>query len=427
MRTELIDEIQQINPWLGSQNISIFDQASYLPRVQAEKLLQESWDSLCLTLLGPRQAGKTTLGFYLAEQFIKLKRFDSFLYLNCDLLEIRKWLNSGLRFVNQVVDTFDLNKPVIFIDEVQRLETPGLLLKSVIDLKLQLKLMVSGSSQLEIKSKIQEPLTGRQFETLILPLAYEELPNHYHRDMALVDGCYPQITLSNERRILLKKLYQAYIQKDIIEILKVNKPDVMQQLITLLAHASGTLINYQNLARDCQTSVSTIKNYLSILEQTYVIRQIKPFVGNKRQEVISNPICYFIDNGFRNQSLNNFISPTQRTDLGYLIKSAVFQEIYKFRENYFKDFSIHYWRTQNGAEVDFVIKGADDSVLPVEVKYRNFDRPTISKSFRSFVDAYKPLHAVIITSNYMNKVDLDGTAVHFIPFSKLAMLFKLLC
>jgi predicted AAA+ superfamily ATPase len=96
--------------------------------------------------------------------------------------------------------------------------------------------------------------------------------------------------------------------------------------------------------------------YLSVLENTYTIAKVTPFVGNKRKEIISNPMYYFIDNGFRNYSLSNLsTSFDTRHDLGLLIQNAVFQELFKFKVQHFYDFNIHFWRTQNGAEVDFIL------------------------------------------------------------------------
>lgn len=147
---------------------------TYIPRLQTEKLLLPEWDSLWLVLVGPRQAGKTTLAKYLSQKLVEQKRFQSLLYLNCDLLEIRQWLTSPL-FIKEAMDEFHLEKPIILIDEVQRLENPGLLLKACADLKLNIKMIAAGSSQLEVKSKVQEYLTGRHLEALILPLSYEEI------------------------------------------------------------------------------------------------------------------------------------------------------------------------------------------------------------------------------------------------------------
>src|SRR5271169_3524502 len=95
MKDQLINLIHQANPWLREPDAPIVSD-HYIPRLQAEKLLLPTWDDLWLILIGPRQAGKTTLARYLAQQLIKQKRFETLIYLNCDLLEIRQWLQSPL-------------------------------------------------------------------------------------------------------------------------------------------------------------------------------------------------------------------------------------------------------------------------------------------------------------------------------------------
>ena len=346
------------------------------------------------------------------------------MYLNCDLLEVRQWLTTPL-FIQEAIDFFQLEKPILLIDEVQRLENPGLLLKACVDLKLDIKMIATGSSQLEMKSKVQEFLTGRQLEALILPLSYQEIGLMDEKNV--IYGCYPAVFKSKEKAILLKQLYQNYITKDIIEILKINKPDAMQTLIALIAHGSGQLVNYNQLATDCMVSTSTIQNYLSILENTYTIARVTPFVGNKRKEITSNPLFYFIDNGFRNQSLHNLSTVFEsRQDIGLLIQSVVFQELLKFKVQHFYDVAIHFWRTQSGAEVDFILYKNQDCVIPIEVKFRTMNSATITRSFRSFVEAYQPRYGFFITKDFNQKITINHCDIYFISFSRLNVLFDYL-
>lgn len=420
MNNQLIDIIETSNPWLLDSAAPIATNDGYIPRQQMAKLLLPEWDTVWLVLVGPRQAGKTTLGKHICQQLIHTeRRFAALLYLNCDYLEVRQWLKTPA-FIKEAQQQFSLAKPIIFIDEAQRLENPGLLLKAIADLKLPIKLMASGSSQLERKSKVQEFLTGRHFESLVLPLSLEELDQAAQvQQSALIYGCYPAVVQSKEKALILQQLYRDYVQKDIIEILKVGKPDVIQTLITLIAHSSGQLVNYQQLAIDCKTSTPTIQNYLSILENTYTLHAIKPFVGNKRKEITANPTYYFIDNGFRNQALRNFSDLTTRQDAGLLVESALFQEILKLRSQHYLDFDINFWRTQSGAEVDFVLHKSRASLLPIEVKYQNMTQPKITRSFRSFINAYQPLKGIIVTKNFNAKTQLENCEIHFISLAQL--------
>jgi len=425
MNLRLLSLIEQQNPWLQKQDASLLSIPHYRQRLQLNTLLLPEWDKLWTLLVGPRRAGKTILGKYLCQSLIKEQRFKQLLYLNCDLLEIREWLQSSL-FITEAIKQFKLQSPIIFIDEVQRLPTPGLLLKIIADLALPIKMLATGSSQLEIKSKVQEYLTGRNFSSLVLPLSYGEWDAAEHIEDWLLYGCYPQIVDSSEKELLLARLYDDYISKDIIEILKIGQPDVFQKLLGLLAHSSGQLVNYNHLANDCQVSTTTIKHYLNIAQQTYITSAITPFVGNKRVELTSNPIIYFIDNGFRNYAIRNFNSLAQRTDLGLLVQGAVFQEIYKYISQHFLGYNIHYWRTKSGAEVDFVIYKNADTILPVEIKYRGLSAPAISRGYRSFLQAYQPKFAAVITKDFIGTERFENSEVHFIPLQYLTKLFDLI-
>lgn len=425
MNIELIEEIQQVNPWFQDKNRPIFDTEGYIERQHDKILLLDDWDRLWTILIGPRQSGKTTLGKFLCKRLLEEKRFNQLVYLNCDHIAIREWLRTSA-FLNEARSRFNLDNFILFLDEVQRLENPGVLLKSIADLGLPIKMIASGSSQLEIKSRVQEHLTGRHLECLVLPFNSVELADAMSFNENVVYGCYPQIVKSSQKAILLNQLYSDYIAKDIIEILRVGKPDVIQKLIGLIAHSSGQLVNYEQLATDCRVSIPTVQNYLSILERTYVIMALTPFVGNKRTEITSNPIYYFLDNGFRNQALRNFSDIETRTDAGLLVEGYIFQEILKLKTALFLDFDIHYWRTKAGAEVDLVLYRNDQCILPIEVKHRGFKRPKVTRGMRSFIQAYNPKQAIVMTRDFIDSTDIDGCAISFIPASRVRDLLQII-
>ena len=430
MNKKVIDEIYQLNPWLSPSlnsskalQMQSMEDESFIPRVQIAELMNPEWNHVWTILIGPRRAGKTTLGKHLSLKYVRNGGFSELLYLNCDYLSIRQFLKTPL-FITQAMQEFNLRSPVIFIDEVQRLENPGLLLKAVVDLNLPIKLIATGSSQLEIKSKVQEHLTGRNLTSLVLPFGYSEWNKLNKLEEVLLYGCYPQVLKSNKKQMQLQEIYQRYIQKDIVEFLKVGNPDVFATLATLIAHSCGQLVNYQQLATDCRVSVTMIRNYLDILEQTFVISKISPFVGNKRSEITSNPVYYFIDNGFRNIALRNFAQLDARSDLGLLVETFVFQEILKFKSQNFYDIDIHYWRTKSGAEVDFVLYKNSELFIPVEVKYRNLAKANVTRSLRSFIEAYSPKHVIVITKNFIDEIKVNDSIVYFIPLTKLGRVFE---
>lgn len=422
MKKRLLDLLRFSNPWLEQTSILKGHLASDLfPRNQIGNMLSPEWDSKCTVIIGPRQAGKTTIGKMLCNQLIENNRFQELLLLNCDELLIREWLIDPLA-IREAIEVLNLKKPIFFIDEVQRLTNPGLLLKSIIDLRLPIKIIASGSSQLEIKSKVQEHLTGRQIEFVILPLSYTETQQNPYS--LLTYGCYPGIVQAQNKNLLLEQLYTEYFEKDLIQFLRAKNPLVIQKLLSLIAHSSGHLVNYQQLATDSQVSAHDIKVYLDMLEKTFVLAKITPFVGNKRKEITTNPIYYFIDNGFRNQALRNFLALESRYDLGLLIESAVLQEILKFKHHNNIACNIYFWRTQSGAEIDFILYINDYIFFPIEAKHQSMQRPKITKGYRSFLQAYKPRTGFVITSDLLATETFEETTVYFIPFENIELMFK---
>lgn len=421
---KLLEDIEISNPWLLT-NTQIPGPEIYQPRVQEHVLLNSEWNQYWTLLIGPRRAGKTTLGNHLAHQLLQKKKFNSLLYINCDLQSVRMQFDSP-NLIIDLIAHYQLKKPILFIDEAQRLENPGLLLKALIDLKLPIKCIASGSSQLEMKSKISESLTGRAIESLVLPPSIFEFQNIGSLEERLIYGSYPTVMNSHQQSIVLNELYRQYIEKDIIEILKLNQPDTIEKLITLIAHSSGQLVNYQNLSNDCRISIPTIQSHLEKLEKTYVIAKVRPFSSNKRTEITHNPKYYFIDNGFRNQAIRNFTNMEHRADLGALVENFVFQELLKYKSQHFLDFDIHFWRSKSKAEVDFIAYKNQGAFLPIEAKYRPHPKPAITKSFRSFLQTYQPKQGVVITRDLIATEKFEKTLVHFIPLEYLKNMFDVL-
>jgi predicted AAA+ superfamily ATPase len=208
METETLSEIKSYNPWLMDRRSAILSTENYCPRIQTKMLLLPDWHTYWLVLTGPRRAGKTTLGKHLADAFIKSKAFDNLLYLNCDYFHTRTNLHSPA-LLTELFHIFSLKNPVVMIDEVQRLENPGLLLKIIADLQWPIKMIATGSSQLEIKSKVQEHLTGRQFSALILPLSFQEISGKQSLEECLLFGSYPQVVLGQHKALILQQLYPS--------------------------------------------------------------------------------------------------------------------------------------------------------------------------------------------------------------------------
>jgi len=134
---------------------------------------------------------------------------------------------------------------------------------------------------------------------------------------------------------------------------------------------------------------------------------VKPFYTNKRKELVKIPKVYFYDLGFRNVCFDNFSH--ERSDIGFMYENFIFSELVK------KGFSLKYWRTKSGAEVDFVV--GDGGIIPIEVKSSLFEGK-LNKSFFSFVEKYKPKKGYIVSLDFEGKKKVNGCEVFFVPFLK---------
>ncbi len=387
-------------------------------------------------LIGPRQAGKTTL---LRELSDDLRRQGyPCLFFNLDIDTEAPFFTSQQTLVDRVKAEFGNQKGYIFIDEVQRIVNAGIFLKGIFDRQLPWKWIATGSGSLELKEKIAESLVGRKRNFYLLTVSVWEYI-HYKTggrygnqlstilaiDIALENqllmeflrfGGYPRVVTADtlqEKKALLSEIFQGYIERDIQILLRLEKSRSFVTLLQLLANRTGQLINYNELASACNLSVPALKNYLWYAEKTFIIKSVSPYFKNKNKEIIKAPQYYFIDNGLAN-FLSGHIDAPERPELtGQQFQQLVFQILHDRYQH--EPVGIHFWRTQSQAEVDFVLDfGAHQ--LPVEVKSAQMTTPKITRSLHSYIDQYQPKEAWVINRSLHQSMIVDQTQVHFMPW-----------
>ncbi|MDI6786398.1 MAG: DUF4143 domain-containing protein, partial [bacterium] len=212
------------------------------------------------------------------------------------------------------------------------------------------------------------------------------------------------------KTVLLLEIYRSYIRKDIKDFAEIENVPAFNNLIELLSHQIGNLVNISDLTNSLSISRPTVENNLFLLQNTFIVLELPPFYTNRRQEIVKSSKVFFYDIGLRNSIMRNFEPLLQRTDKGMLFENSVFSELCKqlsFLE------TLHFWRSKSKAEVDFIIRGKD--IIPIEVKYSNFNSPKIPSGLRSFINTYNPKAAFVITFDYFGEKLLQGTHVFFIP------------
>jgi predicted AAA+ superfamily ATPase len=390
-------------------------------------------------IIGPRQAGKTTLMEMLKAHLDN--RGERTLLLNLDIEWDRPHIESQAALLKKIELELGQQHGYVFIDEIQRKDDAGLFLKGLFDLKLPYKFILSGSGSLELKQKIHESLVGRKRLFELSTVTFAEFINHrtdYRYEENLTDflaietdraqqllseymqfGGYPRIVMAAEQREklrLIDEIYRSILEKDIAYLLKLDKPDVFSALIKILAGQVGQLMNYSEMASTLNVSFSTVKKYLWYAQKIYLVELVAPFARNVRKEISKSPVPYFWDLGFRNYSLGLFGHLESPFEKGFVFENLVFLVLrQKLR---FKAAKLNYWRTKDKAEVDFVIE-AGQRLIPVEVKYKHLKQDKVPLSLRSFIDKYNPEQAYIINLDLSKTLAINRTTLSFLPFHEL--------
>ena len=198
--------------------------------------------------------------------------------------------------------------------------------------------------------------------------------------------------------------------------MKIKNAISFNKLVSLLAAQTGKLLNINQLAMDTAVDVKTLNHYLDILENTFIIKLIKPFFTNFKKELIKMPKIYFLDNGIRNFALSRFDDLEKRVDKGELFENLVAGELLKMIK---LPHSLHYWRSLQKAEVDFVVRKGDGEIIPIEVKAQKMDKIIISRSYRSFLSKYNPRKALLVNYNMKKKQKIGKTNLDILTIADI--------
>ena len=355
-----------------------------------------------IVLHGARQTGKTSILLYLINE-LNEKKLPNY-YIDLEDFRLKEVLDNGPDELVKLLkeNGFNTNEKVfVLIDEIQYLKNPSSFLKLTYDHYKNLKLIVSSSSSFEIKSKFKVSLAGRTLEFEIFPLSFEEFmlfkgkPLYgfdftlkkieelklYFKEYVLYGG-YPKIVLTDDLNLkekYLNQLIDTYIKKDIRDLASIKDIYKFNKLLEVLSSQSGNILNIYELSNLNQLSKQTVEKYLFILENTYIIKLLRPFSSNLRNELFKSPKIFFYDTGLM-QIL--WLKSFQKEIIGNVFETAIFAELVK---NFSKD-SVFYWRTTDKKEIDFILK-KKGKILPIEVKL-NFEQFR-SASIKYFNEKYK--------------------------------------
>ncbi len=343
---------------------------------------QRMFDGKAIIIMGARQVGKTTLIRQVLNSDDK-----SIFWFNGDEADTRNLFeNISATRLSSIIG----NHRIVVIDEAQRISDIGIKLKLITDQIPNVQLIATGSSSFELANKINEPLTGRKWEYRLFPLSFSELVQETnlleekrmlpHR---LVYGSYPEIVThpgDEERR--LRQLTDSYLYKDLLEYDKIQKSDKLVKLVQALAYQIGSEVSYNELAQLCGLDPKTVDNYITILEQAYIVFRLGSFSRNLRNELKSSRKIYFYDNGVRNAVISNFSQIENRTDAGALFENYAVSECMKYKAYTPWYANSWFWRTTAMQEIDY-IEEKDGQIHAYEFKWNPSRKATAPLSFRN--------------------------------------------
>ncbi|OWK72263.1 ATP-binding protein [Pedobacter sp. AJM] len=344
-------------------------------------------------IFGPRQTGKTTF----VEQLLARVNKKT-LYLNGDDADVRETLaKPNASQLVQILGDYE----VLFLDEAQRINEVGLLIKIIVDRFKGVQVIATGSSAFELSGKINEPLTGRKYEMMLLPLSYAELVSATdfiteERSIAqrLIYGAYPEVINDPQNaEEHLKLLADSYLYKDLFALEEVKKPVLFEKIVKALALQIGSEVNFSELAQLVKADQKTVDKYVSLLEKSFVVFTLPAFSGNVRNEIKKNKKIYFYDTGIVNAITRNFNSLNNRNDVGALFENYMIAERMKFLHQNQLEADCFFWRTTQQQEIDYVEK-SDSKFLAVEFKWNEKSKNKIPTTF---TQAYPEAEALILS------------------------------
>jgi len=320
------------------------------------------------------------------------------LWLNADEQPVRDRLAEAS--VKSLAGVIGKYKTVV-IDEVQRIENAGLILKLLIDNFKDVQFIATGSSALDISETIFEPLTGRHILFHSYPFSLTEMYSgksafEIERELPfhLVFGSYPEVATHREdAKMILKNLADQYLYKDVLVWKDIRKPVLLDNLLKLLAYQVGSEVSIHELAGKLKVKSETVESYIDLLEKSFVVFRLHAYSTNQRNEVTKMTKIYFWDNGIRNAIIDRFEPLSSRNDQGILWENFIISE--RLKRNNHRDETVksYFWRNYNQSEVDYV-EMENGKLSAFEMNWQPRKNAVVT---RAFTNQYPDADTAVVT------------------------------
>lgn len=353
-----------------------------------------------IIVIGARQVGKSTL-FKMVLSNIK----EPILNLNCDETEVVETLSiANIQELKLLIG----NNKIVVIDEAQRVNNIGMVLKRITDNFPNVQLLITGSSFFDLQNKLNESLTEKKIEYCLYPISTSEMLNtngliavKQLLEPRLIYGSYPDIlNHSNDAKELLMNILNSYLYKEIFLFDNIRKPVLLEKLLIALSLQISREVSYNELAKTIGTDNKTVEKYIDLLEKCYVIFRLNGFNRNLRTELKKSKKIYFYDNGVRNAIIRNFAPLSLRQDVGALWENFLISERVKYNQYFGKYVNSYFWRTTQQQEIDY-IEESDGSFSLFEFKWN--PNKSNTKFPTTFSETYNVREKIVITpDNWIN-------------------------
>jgi len=338
-------------------------------------------------IVGPRQVGKTTF----VKQNIKLFKNQT-IYIDLESPEDYNKLKDPELFL------LNFSKKTVIIDEVQLYPELFPILRSLVDKDRHPgRFILLGSASPDLIRDSSESLAGRIAYMELNPMDMIELHNIQNTERLWLKGGFPNAILETDDEmgvVWMQNFIKTYIERD-LPILGLGAPlKTIERLWSLLAHVNGNLLNYSQLANSLGISVNSVKSYIQFFEQAFIIRTLQPFYLNLKKRLIKSPKIYFRDSGILHHLLRifNIEDLFGNPIVGNSWEGFVIQQIVNSLS-----FAIdsHFYRTQDGSEIDLILSKGSNILCTVEIKHTN--SPKLSRGNTLAIETLKCKANYIIT------------------------------
>lgn len=358
------------------------------------RILTEILDSLSffpvVSIIGPRQVGKTTL----AKQIMADSEKPT-LYLDLELQSDLFKLNDAELFLSQH------SEKLIVIDEVQNKKELYPLLRSLVDQTREPgQFLLLGSASPELIRHSSESLAGRIAYHQLHPFDLTEVQDTVSQSDLWVKGGFPNVLFAKNDdlgRRWMENFISTYLNRDLLQLGLNASPKIIRNLWTMMAHLNGQLLNASTISNSLGVTTPTVKRYIDFLEEAFLLKSLHSFSWNMSKRLVKTPKVYLTDTGILHNlsGVTDFNNLSGNPIVGSSWESFVVNQLLALKKN---QVDLYFYRTHQGTEVDLVFTKGLTVVATAEIKYSN--SPQLTKgNFQAFADLNAPMNYVITPSS----------------------------